>query len=100
MKNLLSLCRTLLLATGMIALWGAPAIASPNPGPQAEMTVANERDGEGVVASEKSPLAAQYEKRSKTDKGVAAFEGGGAGIYIGGSGVAIVLLVVLLIVVL
>lgn len=80
-------------------LWlssGSLAMAeTPNAGSGAGVDVVQVADGEGT-----KDFAKKYEQRAHADQKLQKFEGGGAGLYIGGSTAAIVLLVVILILVL
>lgn len=51
----------------------------------------------GQMVGESSPFQPDYARREAESPGMADFKGGSAGIYIGGSSVAVVLLIVLLI---
>lgn len=101
MKNLRSLARTLVLGFTCAGFLAGPVYASESTDQRSsESSAPNLTVTHNDVPSQKSKLASRYEGRSQHDKQVASFEGGGAGVYIGGSTAAIVLLLVILIVVL
>lgn len=92
-------------AVGVCGVWacvqGAPAWGSPN----APSAVETKLEGAPQAAPSRQPereaFAATYAQREQAAEAQKNFEGGGdMGLYIGGSTVAIVLLVLILIVVL
>lgn len=90
---------------GMLLLAGSPALAAganPQPSRQQTSAAAAESQSEAKVAAGPSTGATSdtYAQRESGAKDLEQFSGGSAGIYIGGSTVAVVLLIVLIILIL
>jgi len=96
---------TVILASvlGMLLLAGSPALATgANLQPASPQTSAATADSQSEAKAPAGTVATgdSYAQRETGAKDLEQFSGGGAGIYIGGSTVGVVLLIVLLILIL
>jgi hypothetical protein len=83
------------LGLGLV-LVGAPTIANATPAPTPTLAAPKARD----ATTRDQPRSASYAAREAVAPRAADFKGNGAGIYIGGSTLAVVLVVVLVLVLL
>jgi hypothetical protein len=83
------------LGLGLV-LVGAPTIANATPAPAATLTAPKAHE----AAPREQPRSASYAAREAAAPHAADFKGNGAGIYIGGSTLAVVLVIVLVLVLL
>jgi hypothetical protein len=86
---------------GMLLLAGSPALAAgANLRPASPQTSAATGDSQSEAKVAAGTTSDTYAERETGAKDLEQFSGGGAGIYIGGSTVGVVLLIVLLILIL
>ena len=85
------------LALGL-TLFGTPAFAAPAASPPSTQSAPAASPTETDGASKAPGRASRYAQREAATPRAADFKGNGAGIYIGGSTLAVVLLVVLIVV--
>ena len=83
---------TLLLGS---VLLGTPLAASADPAPVAAKSIPTDAPRLAVVDD-----AALYAQREQQSPSAATFEGGGQGVYIGGSALTVVLIILLIVIVL
>lgn len=86
-----------ILSTSLLAaaLLGAPLAASAEPAPVAAQHAPGRTANPSVVAD-----AERYGERELQSPASAKFEGGSEGVYIGGSALAVVLIILLIVVIL
>lgn len=94
-----TLSRSLAAACLGLALTAAPVIAAPVP-PPAASAPAPQSSKAAAPGADVDQTAQRYAAREAAAPQTADFKGQGAGIYIGGSTVAVVLLIVLIVILL
>ena len=88
------------MVTVLLGVWSFPAVSAARPAPAADAQAAPRAPAEGSrTALPTSEEASSFAAREQKSPDLANFKGGGVSIYIG-SGAALVLLIILLIILL
>ena len=100
MNKLSNLILTSVVGLGLLGASGTASASPTGETPPAAVATANATEPGGAAAPQTASDANRYAEREKSASAQENFRGGGASIYIGGSAVAVALIIVLAILIL